>query len=114
MYEATRDKARTIIADQLQKIQRLRATGPNPFDYWIWADETVQALEAIYGRASAETQGLAAILYARGRTRDQRGALDNMTLGLHGEWGIRARLNRAEPYLNRLLEQLARGTVGVG
>ena len=37
-----------------------------------------------------------------------------MTLGLHGEWGIRARLNRAEPYLNRLLEQLARGTVGVG
>ena len=50
MYEATRDKARTIIADQLQKIQRLRATGPNPFDYWIWADETVQALEAIYGR----------------------------------------------------------------
>jgi hypothetical protein len=114
MDDTRRDKARAIIADQLQKIQRLRATGPNPFDYWLWADETVQLLEAIYGRDSAEAQGLATIVYARGRTPDQRGALDNMTLGIHGEWGIRARLDRAEPYLNRLLEQLALGTAGVG
>lgn len=112
MQDAVREKARGIIADQVQKIQRLRATGPNPFDYWLWADETVQALEAIYGRASAEARGFATIVYERGRTPDQRGALDNMTLGLHGEWGIRARLSRAEPYLNGLLEQLTGRTVG--
>ena len=112
MHEAARDKARAIIADQVQKIQRLRATGPNPFDYWLWADETVQVLETIYGRGAPEPAGFATIVYERGRTPDQRGAFDNMTLGIHGEWGIRARLSRAEPYLSRLLEQLAAQTVG--
>ena len=106
MQETVRAKAHEIVSSALQLLQRLRGTGPNPFDYWLWADETTQALEAIYGRGAPEAAGFAEIVYERGRTLDQRGAFDNMTLGIHGEWGIRARLDRAEPYLQRLAESL--------
>lgn len=103
MTEAVRSKAQELVGDARQKLDRLRATGPNPFDYWIWADETVQKLQIIYGNDHEATQDFAAIVYERGRTRDQRGAFDNMTLGLHGPWGIRARLDRAAAHLDVLL-----------
>ncbi len=103
MQEAVRSKGQAMVEDARQKLERLRATGPNPFDYWIWADETVQKLDTIYGREADQTQDFAAIVYERGRTRDQRGAFDNMTLGLHGPWGIRARLDRAAAHLDILL-----------
>jgi hypothetical protein len=106
MQDAVRTRAQDLIREAVQKIQRLRGTGPNPFDYWIWADETAQLLEAIYGRGSTLVDGFTEIVYERGRTRDQRGAFDNMTLGIHGEWGCRARLNRAEPYLQKLAEEI--------
>jgi hypothetical protein len=48
-------------------------------------------------------------VYERGRTADQRGALDNMTLGIHGEWGIHARLDRAAPLLEQLRSRLSGG-----
>ncbi len=105
MQEAARDRARELVVDATQKIQRLRAMGPNPFDYWLWADETVQRLDAIFGTGAPESAGFAEIVYERGRTRDQRGAFDNMTLGIHGPWGIRARLDRAEAYLTGLSDR---------
>jgi len=103
MNQAVSDKAREQLLRARAHILRLRGTGPNPFDYWLWADETVQLLQAIFGADSAQAGGFADVVYERGRTRDQRGAFDNMTLGIHGEWGIRARLDRAANYLDVLL-----------
>lgn len=103
MNQTISDKAREAIERNRAHILRLRAMGPNPFDYWLWADETHQLLQTVYGDDAAQAAGFADIVYERGRTRDQRGAFDNMTLGVHGEWGIRARLGRAAAYLDTLL-----------
>ena len=107
MNETVRAKARDLVADKLRFIQRLRATGPNPFDYWLWADETAQALETIFGRGAAEPLAFTEIVSERGRTIDTRGVFDTMTLGIHGEWGIRARLDRAEALLEQISAQFA-------
>jgi hypothetical protein len=107
--DAVRTKAAEMVEQAIGKIHRLHATGPNPFDYWLWADETVQALETIFGKQSDEARTVAQILYERGRTADQRGAMDNMTLGIHGEWGIHARLDRAEPVLEQIRARLTSG-----
>lgn len=106
MQESVQVKARGMIDRAMQQIHRLHATGPNPFDYWIWADETVQALETIFGRESEPVRRFAETVYERGRTPGQRGALDNMTLGIHGPWGIHARLERAEPQLEAMLHAI--------
>lgn len=103
--QATADRAKVRLEGQLTRLNRLRGTGPNPFDYWIWADETRAVLGLLYGAESAEARDFTEIVHGRGRTVDQRGHLDNMTLGLHGEWGIWARLDRAEAVLTTLVER---------
>jgi hypothetical protein len=108
MQETVRTKAAGMVEQAIGRLHRLHATGPNPFDYWLWADETVQALETIFGPDAEETRAIAEIVYARGRTATQRGAMDNMTLGIHGEWGIHARLDRAKPVLVRIRDGLLR------
>lgn len=99
----TSDPAQVRLLSLMKRIARLRATGPNPFDYWIWADETRGVIEQVYGESSEAAVSFAAEVGARGRTPDTRGQADNMTLGLHGEWGIWSRLDRAELILGRLL-----------
>jgi hypothetical protein len=93
------EKARVDIAGQLERIPYLRATGPNPFDYWLWADYTAAIIEQACGKGSAEDLRFREAIDRPGRTEDQRGIADNMTLGLHGEWGILARLGRAQSVL---------------
>jgi hypothetical protein len=90
------------IKQQLARIPYLRATGPNPFDYWLWADYTASIIELAFGAGSAQALAFREAISEPGRTRDQRGINDNMTLGLHGEWGIWARLNRAQRVLETL------------
>lgn len=114
MQDAVRNKARDLLMGSKGRIQRLRAMGPNPFDYWLWADETAQLLETIFGKGAAQPLQFAAVVYERGRTIDQRGAMDNMTLGIHGEWGIRARLDRAETLLERIIGELNERTSTAG
>jgi hypothetical protein len=104
---STAERARTRLATLRQRILRLRGTGPNPFDYWIWADETRAVLATIFGEGSPEENAFSEIVGTRGRTADQRGQADNMTLGLHGEWGIWARLDRSEALLSSILERMA-------
>jgi hypothetical protein len=99
------DNARSSIQTQLARIAYLRATGPNPFDYWLWADYTASIVAQSFGEQSPEAVRFQEAISQPGRTQDQRGINDNMTLGLHGEWGIWARLDRAQ----RVLE----GIVGV-
>jgi hypothetical protein len=86
-----------------RQIARLRATGPNPFDYFQWADETTNVLVTLFGAGADQVTAFRMAVADRGRTVDQRGILDNMTLGLHGAWGIWARLDRAETVLNQVL-----------
>lgn len=97
------EKAARALQKQLNGIPRLRATGPNPFDYFLWADATEAILGQIFGAASAEATAFLEAVREPGRTRDQRGNYDNMTLGLHGAWGIWARLSRAQAVLEQVL-----------
>lgn len=100
---AAAERGHALLERQLRHINRLRTLGPNPFDYFQWADETANILRDLYGEESAALQGFLLAVAEPGRTVDQRGILNNMTLGLYGEWGIWARLDRAELVLRRLL-----------
>jgi hypothetical protein len=103
MNAAGAERAREYLEKQLRHIGRLRATGPNPFDYFQWADQTSNILREVYGDQSDAFEAFRLAVAEAGRTVDQRGVLDNMTLGLHGEWGIWSRLDRGERVLRRLL-----------
>ena len=97
------ERGRAYLEKQLRFIGRLRSTGPNPFDYFQWADQTSNILRELYGDPSDALEAFRLAVAESGRTVDQRGVLDNMTLGLHGEWGIWSRLDRGERVLRRLL-----------
>lgn len=99
------EKARGVLEKQDRGIAYLRATGPNPFDYFLWADTTVAIVRQIFGLASPEAIVFEEAVRQPGRTIDQRGLYDNMTLGLHGEWGIWARLDRAQGVLEQILHR---------
>ena len=96
-------RAQEYLSKQLAGIARLRATGPNPFDYFIWADETTNIMTGLFGGGSDEVKAFRIVVADSGRTDDQRGILNNMTLGLHGEWGIWARLDRAEHVMRQIM-----------
>jgi hypothetical protein len=99
-------RARERLQAQLNRIGRLRGTGPNPFDYDVWDDRTVEILRATYGEGSAEMESYFQAAGKRGRLPGVRGQAENMTLNIHGPWGIQARLDRAEKVLNALIAQL--------
>ena len=97
--EASSERVREYL-DQIQaRLAYLRGTGPNPFDYFLWADESTTILHGLFGDDAAEVTGFREAVASSGRTAETRGILGNMTLGLHGEWGIWARLERAEAVL---------------
>lgn len=100
------EQARARIQEQIDRIGRLRGSGPNPFDYNQWDDRTVEVLRALYGDGSAEMQRYHDAAGKRGRLPGVRGQAENMTLNIHGPWGIRARLDRAEAVLNELAKAL--------
>lgn len=95
-------QARARIQEQIDRIGRLRGSGPNPFDYNLWDDRTVEILRAIYGEDSPELERYFQAAGKRGRLPGVRGQAENMTLNIHGPWGIRARLDRAEAVLKDL------------
>jgi hypothetical protein len=94
--------AQQAVQKQLDRVAYLRATGPNPLDYWVWADQTEAMLRQAFGETSEEASTFREAVSERGRTSDQRGLLGDMTLGLHGEWGIWARLGRGQTVLERI------------
>ncbi len=100
-------RARERIQAQIDRIGRLRGSGPNPFDYDLWDDRTVEVLTEIYGSGSPELQRYYEAAGKRGRLPGVRGQAENMTLNIHGPWGIRARLDRAETVLKDLAASLA-------
>jgi len=100
-------RARARLEQQLQKLAWLRGTGPNPFEYNQWDDRTVEVLTAIYGADSAELERYSEAAGTRGRLPGVRGQAENMTLNIHGQWGILGRLDRAEAVLTELAAALA-------
>lgn len=98
--------ARERLSAQLTSIGRLRGSGPNPFDYTIWDERSVEVIIAIYGSNSPELTQYQEAAGIRGRLPGVRGQADNMTLNIHGQWGILGRLQRAEAVLNSLIAAL--------
>lgn len=96
-------RARERIEGQIRAIGRLRGSGPNPFDYDQWEARTLEVLDAIYGAESPELSLYRAAVETRGRLVGVRGQAGDMTLNIHGPWGIQARLDRAEAVLTELL-----------
>ena len=99
-------RARAHLQQQLQRIARLRGSGPNPFDYNTWAARTGELLADIYGAESAELARYDDASGVRGRLPGVRGQAENMTLNIHGQWGILGRLERAEAVLRDLVAAL--------
>lgn len=95
-------RARERIEAQIEKIGRLRGGGPNPFDYYQWDARTVEVLRALFGADSPELARYYEAAGVRGRLPGVRGQAENMTLNIHGQWGILGRLDRAEAVLRDL------------
>lgn len=105
---ANPQRAKERIERQIERIGRLRGSGPNPFDYDLWDDRTVEILEATFGSGSEELARYYEAAGKRGRLPGVRGQAENMTLNIHGPWGILARLDRAERVLRELADELGR------
>ena len=86
----------------LYDIPRLRGTGPNPFEYDQWDARTVEVLTAAFGAESDEVARYQREVGEGGRVAGVRGNAANMTLNIHGQWGILERLERAESLLREL------------
>ena len=99
-------RARASIEAQVAKIAWLRGTGPNPFDYGLWDERTRELVDALFGGDSAERSRYDAAVGKRGRLPGVRGEAEDMTLNIHGQWGILGRLERAEALLNELAASL--------
>jgi hypothetical protein len=99
-------RAKTRIEQQLKRIEWLRGTGPNPFEYDQWNARTTEILSALFGPESAELERFLDAANVRGRLPGVRGQAENMTLNIHGQWGIRGRLERAEVVLRELAAAL--------
>lgn len=99
-------RARERLEERLNTMGWLRGSGPNPFEYNQWYDRTVEVVEALFGAGSPEADRLVEAAGTRGRLPGVRGQAEDMTLNIHGQWGIRARLDRAEVVLRELLSGL--------
>jgi len=106
------ERARAQLQTQVDRIGRLRGGGPNPFDYDRWQDRTTELVEAIFGADSAEARRYYEAAGVRGRLPGVRGQAENMTLNIHGPWGILARLDRAEVVLVDLIGGIEAATNG--
>jgi hypothetical protein len=99
-------RARERIEALKARIPSLRGTGPNPFDYNQWDARTIEVLTAVFGAGSPELERYHEAAGIRGQLPGVRGEAENMTLNIHGQWGIRGRLERAEKVLTDLVTQL--------
>ncbi|SVE44340.1 uncharacterized protein METZ01_LOCUS497194 [marine metagenome] len=99
-------KQKAALSTQIAKIPRLRGTGPNPFEYDRWDARTRELLDSIFGRESEEFQAYEENISVSGRLVGVRGSRNNMTLNIHGQWGILERLAKAENLLAEIVRKL--------
>ena len=106
MAVANPERAKARIQAQVLLIGRLRGSGPNPIDYAQWDDRTTEVLVATFGADSPELLAYEEAAGKDGRLPGLRGIGENMTLNIHGPWGIHARLERAEAVLKAITAEL--------
>ena len=99
-------RAKERLEQQITRIGWLRGTGPNPIDYDEWDSRTNELLAATFGPESDEVVRYTEAVGKRGRLPGVRGDAGNMTLNIHGQWGILGRLERAEALLNEFAAAL--------
>lgn len=89
------------VQQQLEATKRLRATGPVSPSYTRWVDQTLDALRRLFGEDSWPVHRFQEAVGPRG-SDDQAG------LPLWGQWGLLARLARAEEALQAILDAPAK------
>lgn len=99
-------RSRAALQQQVDRIAWLRGTGPNPFEYGLWHERTEELVADVYGEGSAELEAYHTAAGVRGRLPGVRGQAEDMTLNIHGPWGILGRLERAEKVLGEMLAAL--------
>lgn len=100
---ASPQQAVVRLREQLEQVPWLRGRGPVSYHYGQWVDATHHVLVSLFGEESAEAQGFLEIV---GSGAAERGW--GVPLAPDHQWGLRARLERAETYLRQLLERLER------
>jgi hypothetical protein len=93
------------IEQQLAHVSWLRGRGPVSYDYGKWVDKTHHVLVTVFGEGSPEAEGFLEIV---GEGAEARGW--GLPLAPQNPWGMQARLNRCEQYLEALLAE----AVGTG
>lgn len=83
---------------QLDQVPWLRGRGPVSYNYGQWVDETHGLLVTLFGERSPEEAGFLEIV---GEGAEARGW--GLPLAPANQWGMQARLARAETYLQGLL-----------
>jgi hypothetical protein len=89
---------------QLERLAHLRGLGPVPNDHARWIDQTRYLLTSVFGESSAEADAFLQGVGAMPADRQEQASAFN--LPLEGPWGIRARLERGEAVLKRILGRL--------
>ncbi len=90
---------------QLDQVPGLRGRGPVSYDYGRWVDGTHRLLATAFGPDSREATDFLEIV---GEGAEARGW--GLPLAPKNPWGMQARLERAEEYLQKLLSAVeARG-----
>jgi hypothetical protein len=83
---------------QLDQVPAQRGRGPVSYGYGQWVDETHHLLVTEFGEGSAQAAGFLEIV---GEGAEARGW--GLPLAPTNQWGMQARLARAEAYLRDLL-----------
>jgi hypothetical protein len=86
---------------QLDQVPWLRGRGPVSYSYGQWVDETHQLLVTLYGEGSSQGAGFLEIV---GEGAEARGW--GLPLAPANQWGMQARLARAETFLEGLTREI--------
>lgn len=86
------------IAQQLAQARRIRADGPTTFDYLRWRDATDEVLVDLLG-PSHDVVAAFRVAVGPGHAKEAEG------LQIHGQHGMRERLDRAEATLRALIDR---------
>src|SRR2546428_13401730 len=89
---------------QIDAVPPLRGRGPVSYDYGKWVDGTHHLLVTLFGETSSQA---AAFLEIVGEGAEARGW--GLPLAPSNPWGMQARLQRAEEYLQTLLRERGHG-----
>ena len=87
---------------QLEQVPALRGRGPVSYGYGQWVDETHHLLVTEFGEGSPEESGFLEIV---GEGAEARGW--GLPLAPANQWGMQARLDRAETFLREIVASRA-------